>query len=306
MSFFNKLKQGLKKTQSRLSEGLGRVVLGKKEIDDNIAEELEEILIEADIGLKATEEILEMVTGMLSRKELKDKDALVDALKQKVQEMVTLVDESRLLEDAKEKPLIALVVGVNGVGKTTSIGKLAYNLSKKGKKVILGAADTFRAAAIEQLAIWCDRANVEIVKHKEGSDPSAVAFDAAKAGVARNADVVLIDTAGRLHTKDNLMAQLEKMKRVIAKVIPDAPHRVILVLDGTNGQNALSQAKEFQKITGITDIVLTKLDGTAKGGAIIPIIRELQVPVSYVGVGEQAEDLIPFIPEEYAELLFKA
>ncbi len=306
MSFFNKLKQGLKKTQSRLSEGLGRVVLGKKEIDDNIAEELEEILIEADIGLNATEEILEMVTGMLSRKELKDKDALIEALKQKVQEMVTLVDESRLLEDAKEKPLIALVVGVNGVGKTTSIGKLAYNLSKKGKKVILGAADTFRAAAIEQLGIWCDRANVEIVKHKEGSDPSAVAFDATKAGVARNADVVLIDTAGRLHTKDNLMAQLEKMKRVIAKVIPDAPHRVILVLDGTNGQNALSQAKEFQKITGITDIVLTKLDGTAKGGAIIPIIRELQVPVSYVGVGEQAEDLIPFIPEEYAELLFKA
>jgi fused signal recognition particle receptor len=305
MSFFNKLKQGLKKTQSRLSEGLGRVVLGKKEIDDNIAEELEEILIEADIGLSATEEILEMVTGMLSRKELKDKDALTDALKQKVQEMVTLGNDSRLLEDAKEKPLIALVVGVNGVGKTTSIGKLAANLSSKGKKVILGAADTFRAAAIEQLSVWSDRANVEIVKHMEGSDPSAVAFDAVKAGVARNADLVLIDTAGRLHTKDNLMAQLEKMKRVIAKVIPDAPHRVILVLDGTNGQNALSQAKEFQKITGITDIVLTKLDGTAKGGAIIPIIRELQVPVSYVGVGEQTEDLIPFVPNEYAELLFK-
>jgi len=305
MSFFRKLQKGLQKTHDRLSEGLGRVVLGKKEIDEHTAEELEEILIESDIGISATEEILEIVTGILSRKELKDRDNLISALKTKVEEMVTITSESRLLEDANEKPVVALVVGVNGVGKTTSIGKLAVNLTKKGCKVVLGAADTFRAAAIEQLQIWSDRAKVDLVNHKEGSDPSAVAFDAVKAGVARNADVVLIDTAGRLHTKDNLMAQLEKMKRVIAKVIPDAPHRVILVLDGTNGQNALSQAKEFQKITGITDIILTKLDGTAKGGAIIPIVRELKVPVTYVGVGEQADDLIPFIPEEYAELLFK-
>lgn len=305
MSFLNKLKKGLKKTHDRLSEGLGRVVLGKKEIDENIAEELEEILIEADIGLSATEEILEMVTNKVSRKELKDRENLVDALKDKVKEMVSITEESRLLKDANEQPLVCLVVGVNGVGKTTSIGKLAANLASSGKKVILGAADTFRAAAIEQLKIWSDRAEVEIVNHQEGSDPSAVAFDAVQAAVARKADVVLIDTAGRLHTKDNLMAQLEKMKRVISKVIPEAPYRVILVLDGTNGQNALSQAKEFQKITGITDIIITKLDGTAKGGAIIPIIRELNVPVTYVGVGEQAEDLIPFNPEEYAELLFK-
>lgn len=305
MSFINKLKKGLKKTHDKLSDGLGRVVLGKKEIDENIAEELEEILIEADIGISATNEILEMLTEMLSRKELKDKASLVEALKNKVGNMVNVSETSRLLEDSEEKPLVVLVVGVNGVGKTTSIGKLAANLALKGKKVVLGAADTFRAAAIEQLQIWSDRADVEIVNHKEGSDPSAVAFDAVKASVARGADVVLIDTAGRLHTKDNLMAQLEKMKRVIAKVIPEAPHRVILVLDGTNGQNALSQAKEFQKIIGITDIIITKLDGTAKGGAIIPIIRELNVPVTYVGVGEQAEDLIPFIPEEYAKLLFK-
>lgn len=304
MGFLSKFKQGLKKTHSKIAEGLANAVLGKKEIDDSIEETLEELLIEADVGIEATEELLDTVTEKISRREIGDLDAVMKALREKVIEMLSVSKGSHILEDDRI-PLVILVVGVNGVGKTTTIGKLAKRFKEKGKKVILGAADTFRAAAIEQLEIWAERVGCDIVKHKEGSDPSAVAFDAVKAGVARNADVVIIDTAGRLHTKENLMKQLEKMKRVISKVIPEAPHRVLLILDATNGQNALSQAKEFQKITGITDIVLTKLDGTAKGGVIIPIVRQLNVPVAFVGVGEKEDDLIPFNPEEYAESLFE-
>ncbi len=304
MGFLSKFKKGLKKTHNKIAEGLANAVLGKKEIDESIEETLEELLIEADVGIEATEELLDTVTEKISRKELSDLNAVMKALREKVVEMLSITKESHILEDTKS-PLVILIVGVNGVGKTTTIGKLAKKFREKGKKVILGAADTFRAAAIEQLEIWAQRADCDIVKHKEGSDPSAVAFDAVKAGVARKADVVIIDTAGRLHTKENLMKQLEKMKRVISKVIPEAPHRIMLVLDATNGQNALSQAKEFQKITGITDIVLTKLDGTAKGGVIIPIVRQLKVPVAFVGVGEKEDDLIPFNPEEYAESLFE-
>ncbi len=304
MGFLSKFKKGLKKTHNKIAEGLANAVLGKKEIDESIEETLEELLIEADVGIEATEELLETVTEKISRRELSDLNAVMKALREKVIEMLSITKESHIFEDTKS-PLVILIVGVNGVGKTTTIGKLAKKFREKGKKVILGAADTFRAAAIEQLEIWAKRADCDIVKHKEGSDPSAVAFDAVKAGVARKADVVIIDTAGRLHTKENLMKQLEKMKRVISKVIPEAPHRIMLVLDATNGQNALSQAKEFQKITGITDIVLTKLDGTAKGGVIIPIVRQLKVPVAFVGVGEKEDDLIPFNPEEYAESLFE-
>ena len=303
MGFVGKLKKGLSRTRGRLSEGLGRVFLGRKEIDEGVAEELEEVLIEADIGVRATEEILEMVAEKVSRKELKDRESLTQALKEKVSEMVK-IEGSTTLMDCPEKPLVILIVGVNGVGKTTTIGKLGSFFRAQNKSVLFSAADTFRAAAIDQLGIWADRIGADLVRHKPGADPSAVAFDSVQAAVNRGTDVVLIDTAGRLHTKDNLMAQLEKMKRVIAKVIPDAPHRILLILDGTNGQNALSQAREFMKSTGFTDLIITKLDGTARGGVIIPIIREFQVPISFVGVGEQEDDLIPFDPEEFAELLF--
>ncbi len=304
MGFLSKFKQGLKKTHSKIADGLATALLGKKEIDSSIEETLEELLIEADVGYRATEELIGEITDRVSRKELKNIDAVLNALKDKVVEMLSSTEKSGLMEDSK-KPLVILVVGVNGVGKTTTIGKLAKRYKEAGKKVILGAADTFRAAAIEQLEIWADRAGCEIVKHKEGSDPSAVAFDTVKAAVSRNADVVIIDTAGRLHTKENLMKQLEKMRRVISKVIPDAPHRVVLVLDATNGQNALIQAEEFKKIVGITDIILTKLDGTAKGGVVIPIVKQLGVPIAFVGVGEKEDDLIPFDAKEYAESLFE-
>jgi len=304
MGFLSKFKQGLKKTHSKITEGLATALLGKKEIDESIEETLEELLLEADVGIEATEELLDTITERISRREVGDLNAVLKALREKVVEMLEVSEESRLL-DSDKKPLVILVLGVNGVGKTTTIGKLAKRFKENGKKVILGAADTFRAAAIEQLEIWAERVGCDIVKHKEGSDPSAVAFDSVKAAVSRDADVVIIDTAGRLHTKENLMKQLEKMKRVISKVIPDAPHRIVLVLDATNGQNALNQAKEFQKITGITDIILTKLDGTAKGGVIIPIVRQLKVPVAFVGVGEKEDDLIPFNPKEYAESLFE-
>lgn len=304
MGFLSKFKQGLKKTHSKIADGLATALLGKKEIDSSIEETLEELLIEADVGYKATEELIEDITDRVSRKELKNIDAVLNALKYKVVEMLSSTEKSGLMEDSK-KPLVILVVGVNGVGKTTTIGKLAKRYKEAGKKVILGAADTFRAAAIEQLEIWAERAGCEIVKHKEGSDPSAVAFDTVKAAVSRNADVVIIDTAGRLHTKENLMKQLEKMRRVISKVIPDAPHRVVLVLDATNGQNALIQAEEFKKIVGITDIILTKLDGTAKGGVVIPIVKQLGLPIAFVGVGEKEDDLIPFDAKEYAESLFE-
>ncbi len=303
MGLVSKLKKGLTRTSGRISGGLGRIFLGRKEIDENIEEDLEEVLIEADIGIRATEEILEMIAERVSRKELKDKESLITALKEKVREMLVIPDMVPLLE-ASEKPLVVLVVGVNGVGKTTTIGKLGKIFRDRGKTVLFSAADTFRAAAIDQLEIWADRTGADLVRHKPGADPSAVAFDSVQAAVNRGLDVVLIDTAGRLHTKDNLMAQLEKMKRVIAKVIPDAPHRILLILDGTNGQNALSQAREFMKIIGVTDLIITKLDGTAKGGAIIPIIREFQIPVGFVGVGEREDDLIPFNAEEFAELLF--
>ncbi|MCK5880042.1 MAG: signal recognition particle-docking protein FtsY [Holophagae bacterium] len=303
MGFVGKLKKGLNKTSGRFSEGLSRVFLGRKEIDEGIAEELEEVLIEADIGVRATNEILEMIVDKVSRKELKDRESLTRALKGKVRQMMGIPDTTPLME-SREKPLVVLIVGVNGVGKTTTIGKLGSLFRAQGKKVIFSAADTFRAAAIDQLGIWADRIGAELVRHKPGADPSAVAFDSVQAALNRGSDVVLIDTAGRLHTKDNLMAQLEKMKRVIAKVIPEAPHRTLLILDGTNGQNALSQAREFMKSTGFSDLIITKLDGTAKGGVIIPIIQEFHVPIGFVGVGEQVDDLIPFDAEEFAELLF--
>ncbi len=303
MGVLEKFRKGLSRTSGRISDGMGRVFLGKKELDSDAFTILEEVLVEADIGIRASTEILEGLNNQLSRKDLKEMDAIQHGLAQIVAEMVDVQPEFPLLEDPR-KPLVMLVVGVNGVGKTTTIGKLGARFVEQGRRVVLGAADTFRAAAVEQLAIWSERIGAQIVRHASGSDPSAVAFDAVQAAVSRNADAILIDTAGRLHTKDNLMAQLQKMQRVIQKVLPDAPHRVILVLDGTNGQNAISQARTFVESIGVTDLIITKLDGTAKGGAIIPIIREFGIPVSYVGVGEQVDDLIPFKPGAFAEFLF--
>ncbi len=303
MGVLGQLRKGLFKTSGRITEGIGRLFLGKKEVDSTISEELEEILISADIGFSATQEILEAVADGVLRKELDNREALVTTLQRKVSDMLTTPQTDSLLEDSR-RPLVILVVGVNGVGKTTTIGKLGARFRQEGKSVICGAGDTFRAAAIEQLGIWAERIGADVVQHQAGADPSAVAYDAVSAAVSRNTDVVLIDTAGRLHTRDNLMGQLEKMKRVITKVIPDAPHRVLLVLDGTNGQNAISQAREFLKITGVTDIAVTKLDGTAKGGVIIPIVRDLGIPVSFVGVGETVDDLIPFDSGAFAEMLF--
>ncbi len=305
MGFLDKFRKGLSRTSGRISDGMGRVFLGKKELDPDAFARLEEILVEADIGLSASTEILEGLSEQLSRRDLKEVSAVQHALAETVAEMVDVTPEYQLLEDPR-RPLVMLVVGVNGVGKTTTIGKLGAQFTDSGRRVVFGAADTFRAAAVEQLAIWSERTGAQVVRHASGADPSAVAYDAVQAAVNRNADAVLIDTAGRLHTKDNLMEQLKKMQRVIQKVLPDAPHRVVLVLDGTNGQNAISQARTFVDSVDVTDLIVTKLDGTAKGGAIIPIIREFGIPVSYVGVGEQVDDLIPFQARAFADFLFSA
>jgi len=305
MGLLDKLKRGLSKTSTRLSEGIGRAVLGKKELDESAAEDLEEVLIEADIGVRATAEILEKVTDLVARRALDDRETLLTVMREAVRQMVNVKPDVPFLADP-HRPLVVLVVGVNGVGKTTTIGKLGALFRQQGQSVLFGAADTFRAAAIEQLAIWADRIGADLIRHQAGADPSAVAYDCVAAAAARGIDTVLIDTAGRLHTKDNLMGQLERMKRVIAKVTPDAPHRVVLVLDGTNGQNAISQAREFVRATGVTDLIITKLDGTARGGVIIPILQEFGIPVSFVGVGEGADDLIPFDPDQFVDLLFSS
>lgn len=305
MGVLDKFKQGLSRTSGRISDGMGRVFLGKKELDVDTFSQLEEVLVEADIGIRASSEILEGLGDLLSRRDLREVEAVRNALASTVADMVDVKPENLLLDDPR-RPLVMLIVGVNGVGKTTTIGKLGARFVESDRRVIFGAADTFRAAAVEQLAIWSDRIGAQLVRHASGSDPSAVAFDAVQAAVSRKADAVMIDTAGRLHTKDNLMEQLKKMQRVIQKVVPEAPHRIILVLDGTNGQNAISQARTFVESIGVTDLIITKLDGTAKGGAIIPIVREFGIPVSYVGVGEQADDLIPFQPRAFADFLFSA
>jgi fused signal recognition particle receptor len=306
-SFLDKLKASVTKTKAALSETVDNIFLGEKQIDPAALQHLETALLSADLGVKTTREILDAV------KEKMDRNALCDTaqLKREIKAHV-----SRILQSANglqkglgasngdKGPRVIFVVGVNGAGKTTSIGKLANRLRQQNLNVVLCAADTFRAAAIEQLEIWARRNGVEIVKQKSGSDPAAVVFDAMAAAKARNADVVLVDTAGRLHTKSNLMAELEKMKRTAAKVIPGAPHDVLLVMDATTGQNGLAQAREFTGAVGVTGIVLTKLDGTAKGGIVVAISRELGLPIRFVGTGEQINDMVPFDPETYASSLF--
>lgn len=301
--FFERLKNGLKRTTEGLVGRIDALVLGKKEIDADTLEELEEILITSDIGVKTTVDLIRDLEQRLSRNELKDGAALRSALKEQL--LARLEMNHALLSVTGSSPFVILVVGVNGVGKTTTIGKLASRYSAEGKRVLLAAADTFRAAAAEQLQIWGDRAGVQVIRHKEGADPSAVVFDACKAAVARAADILIIDTAGRLHTKVNLMEEMKKIHRVIGREIPGAPNETLLVLDGATGQNAISQTRIFKESAGVTGLALTKLDGTAKGGIVVAVSSEFALPVRFIGVGESVEDLREFDPQEFTDALFQ-
>ncbi len=303
LSLFERMRQGLAKTQTSLVGRIDSLLKGSKVIDADLLEELEEILITADLGMKTTRQLVEALEERLGRNELQDMDALRRALQDELTQRMKL--EVAALDIASASPFVIMVVGVNGVGKTTTIGKLTRQFKAQGKKVVLGAGDTFRAAAAEQLSIWGERSGVEVIRHKEGADPAAVAFDAARAAIARKADLLILDTAGRLHTKVNLMEELKKIRRVLNREIPGAPHETLLVLDATTGQNALSQAKIFSDAVEVTGIALTKLDGTAKGGIVVAIGNELGLPVRYVGIGEGVEDLRPFDPELFAAALFK-
>lgn len=295
------LNKGMSKTSNKFTNGLARIFLGKKKIDDDLLEELEEVLITADIGPVATMEIIEQVRDEASRGVLKDIEKLSEAIKNKIIEMLSSVKTDTEIE---AKPFVILVVGVNGVGKTTSIAKLSNLYKNNGKNVMLAAGDTFRAAASEQLSIWAERLNIPIVKQPDGSDPAAVIHDSATSAKAKNIDILIADTAGRLHTKTNLMQELIKIEKVVSKEIENAPHEKLLVLDATGGQNALSQAKAFKDAIGITGLILTKLDGTAKGGVVIRIVNELKIPVKYIGFGEAIDDLRPFDPVSFTEALF--
>ncbi len=303
MGFFDKLKKGLTKTRESITEKIEKLVIGYADIDDDLLDELEEILIMADVGVNTTERLMEAVRKGIKKKEINGPEDLKPFLQKEISELLT--KESNEINMAKSGPTVFLVIGVNGVGKTTTIGKLSAYYKSQGKSVMLAAADTFRAAAIDQLEIWGERTDAKVIRHEENSDPAAVAYDAVKAAVARNVDVLLIDTAGRLQTKSNLMEELKKINRVIQREITDAPHETLLVLDATTGQNAISQAKLFTEAAPISGIVLTKLDGTAKGGVVIGIKAELAMPVKWIGVGEGMEDLRPFIADDFAKALFE-
>lgn len=302
MGFFDRLKKGLAKTRETFTNKIEKLIIGYADIDDDLLDDLEETLIMSDVGVKTTERLMADVRKGIKKKDINTPEDLKPFLVEKISEILsTGSDETRI---ASAGPTVLLVIGVNGVGKTTTIGKLAAYYKEQGKSVMLAAADTFRAAAIDQLQIWGDRTGVPVIRHEEGSDPAAVAFDAVKAAKARSIDVLIIDTAGRLHTKSNLMEELKKINRVIQREIAEAPHETLLVLDATTGQNAISQADLFQKAAAITGIVLTKLDGTAKGGVIIGLKSELSMPVKWIGVGEGVDDLRPFIAKDFARALF--
>ena len=300
MGFFDKIKQGLSKTREALSDTLGSVFSGFSQIDDDFYDELEESLILADLGVETSVKAAELLRKKVKQEHLKTTEEAKTALKAILVEMLSQGDTAL---DLSTTPSVVLVIGVNGVGKTTTIGKLATRFVNEGKKVLLVAADTFRAAAADQLEIWAGRANADIVRQHEGADPASVVFDGIRAAKARNADVILIDTAGRLHNKQNLMNELGKISRIVERELPDAAREVLLVLDGTTGQNGLVQAKQFKEIAGVTCVALTKLDGTAKGGIVIAVADSLQLPVKFVGVGEQADDLMPFEAEPFVEAL---
>lgn len=301
-SIFSKIKSGLTRTRSNLVDGITKAVSGKTRIDEETLEEIEERLIAADVGVNTTLDIISALRENLQLRDRNDSQAVLNCLKSELIERLQMNGSADTASN--QKPYIIMVVGVNGVGKTTSIGKLANHFMQDGKRVVLGAADTFRAAASEQLEIWASRANVEIVRNKPGADPASVAFDAVAAAQSRSADIAIIDTAGRLHTKSNLMEELKKIQRAIDRKMPGAPHEVLLVIDATTGQNGLTQAKVFNDAVKIGGIVLTKLDGTAKGGIVVAIQEQLRVPIRFIGVGEQMDDLQPFVPEEYVEALF--
>ncbi len=301
-SLLEKLKAGVQKTRDGLVGRIEEVVSGKKQIDADLLEELEYTLISADIGITTTTEILDRIRERVDRKLTGDAGELKGLIREYLLEVLQASDSPLSYVDAP--PAVLMVVGVNGAGKTTTIGKLASHYKAEGKTVLLCAADTFRAAAIEQLEVWGERTQTDVIRQNTGADPSAVAFDAITAAKARGVDYVIVDTAGRLQTKTNLMAELEKMRRTIARVIPDAPHETLLVLDGTTGQNGLEQARKFTETAGVTGIVLTKLDGTAKGGVVVAIARELGLPIRFIGVGEKIDDLLPFDPEKFIDSLF--
>ncbi len=305
---FTRLKEGLAKTRESLFGKVQRILTAKTKIDDEMIDNIEEALISGDVGVGTATTLIENIRERVKRDRYENPEELDRLLRDEIQKM--LVDG--IPEDADpyglspdHHPHVVMIVGVNGVGKTTTIGKLAYNFKLSGKKVLIAAADTFRAAANEQLEIWAERAGVEIIQQHQGADPAAVAFDALKSGMASKADVMIIDTAGRLHTKVNLMEELKKIKRVLQKLISDAPHEVLLVLDASTGQNAIQQAKQFTAAVGITGLVLTKLDGTAKGGVVLAISNELKVPVKFIGVGEQIDDLQPFDRKSFVDALFE-
>jgi len=302
--FFEKLKKGLSKTHQGFVEKIDQLFLGKKTIDQDVLDELEALLFEADLGVKTTTELIEGVRQGLKRGELKEPDRVKEFIKREISRILQAGEKPLSIDFSRTKPFVFMVVGVNGVGKTTTIGKMAHQYASQKRKVLIGAADTFRAAAVEQLEIWANRVGADFIKQSEGSDPSAVAFDSIKASLSRESDVVFIDTAGRLHTKVNLMEEMKKMKRIVGRECPGAPHEILLVLDATTGQNAISQAKLFHETIGITGIALTKLDGTAKGGIIVGITQELNLPIRYIGVGEGIDDLKEFNAAEFVEALF--
>lgn len=318
MGFFDKLfgkkqqqeslDQGLQKTRDGFFSKITKAIAGKSTVDAEVLDNLEEALVGADVGIETTVAIIGQIEKRVARDKYLNTSELNKILKEEVENILVAAPDGSSYQNyelpAAHKPHVILVVGVNGVGKTTTIGKLAHNFSKAGKSVLLGAADTFRAAAVDQLTIWSERTNVPIVKKEMGSDPASVAFDTVKSGVAKNVDVIIIDTAGRLHNKIHLMDELTKIKRVIEKVIPEAPHEVMLVLDGSTGQNALEQAKHFTAATDVTALTITKLDGTAKGGVVLAIAHQFKIPVKFIGVGEKAEDLLVFNKQLFVDGLF--
>ena len=302
MGIFDK---GVEKTRRGFFERLSRAVVGKSKVDDDTLDAIEEALVATDMGVDTTLKIIDNLEERVSRDKYVSFEELVSLLRDEIAELLH-VDSAREIEafDFSKKPYVVMVVGVNGVGKTTTIGKLASRLRREGKKVVLGAADTFRAAAVDQLSIWAERAGADIVRQPMGSDPASVAYDTVKSAVAKNADVVLVDTAGRLHNRVDLMNELTKIRNVMRKVVPDAPHEVLLVLDGSTGQNAFHQAKEFSKATDVTALAVTKLDGTAKGGVVIGIVDQFRIPVKFIGIGEGIDDLKTFDRKEFVNSLF--